>query len=247
MKEISSKSNSAIEGDHKSSGKRKSCYLNASFGSDQGTPLQFRRIRIRNTSAGSFRSSQLDDLSSDGTPGTVINGSLHRSTPGLKLTRRSSSPSNVSLDRSVNQKIKQLVMNSAKRLKTEITDIFKEDDDDTEDEEMSISQFSTSIESPTKLTSVNHHDTPRGSQQKRRVLAKNLSQSFTMHSEDEDCIRIDREIENFLTIPSTSAYYRTDSGFNELTQSSTMSQEIVDCENKLNLIPNMDESMNLVN
>lgn len=140
-------------------------------------------------------------------------------------------------------------MNSAKRPKAEITDLFKEDDE-SEDEEMQLSQFSTSIESPVKTRNAEHTDTPRGSQQKRRVRAKNLSQSFTMHSDDEEYERIDKEGDHFKTThpylsSATSAFYRTDSGFNELTQSSTASQEIVDYENKLNLIPNMDQSMTL--
>lgn len=151
---------------------------------------------------------------------------------------------------SVNRKISELVMNSAKRPRAEITDLFKEDDE-TEDEDMQLSQFSTSIESPIKAKNAEHSDTPRGSQQKRRVRAKNLSQSFTMlHSEDEEYEKVDKENVNFKVLnpssTSTSTFYRTDSGFNELTQSSTASQEIVDYENhKLNTIPNMDQSMTL--
>ncbi|KAL5291133.1 BORA family protein [Megaselia abdita] len=248
-KESPSKSNSAINNDI--SRKRKSSFLNSSFTSDRKTPTQFRYIQTKNIS-GSFRNSPNDGCSSEGTPGTVINGSLYRSTPGLLCTRRSSSPcfeSNVSIDRSVNKRISQLVMHSAKRVKAEITDLFKEDDE-TEDEEMQLSQFSSSIESPVKTTNAEHTDTPRGSQQKRRVRAKNLSQSFTMHSEDEEYEKVDKENDHFKTIhpcssSSTSTFYRTDSGFNELTQSSTASQEIVDYENKLNLIPNMDQSMTL--
>lgn len=137
-------------------------------------------------------------------------------------------------------------MNSAKRPRPEIIDLFKEDDE-TEDEEMQLSQFSTSIESPIKTTNAEHTDTPRGSQQKRRVRAKNLSQSFTMHS-DEEYERVDKENDHLKVIhpsSSTSTFYRTDSGFNELTQSSTASQEIVDYEHKMNSIPNMDQSMTL--
>lgn len=141
-------------------------------------------------------------------------------------------------------------MNSAKRPKSEITDIFKEEDE-TEDEELQLSQFSTSIESPGKFKNADHADTPRGSQQKRRVRAKNLSQSFTLHSEDEDFEKVDKEnlnskVNYVYSSSSTSTFYRTDSGFNELTQSSTASQEIIEYENKLNIIQNMDESMTLV-
>ncbi|EDW78916.1 uncharacterized protein Dwil_GK11230 [Drosophila willistoni] len=173
--------------------------------------------------------------------------SEHKFTPD-----RSSSPMMQSLehsDCSIYQRVRRLRVNSSKQLSDKEIHLFdeneeelqetttndieeaEEEEEDEEAEAMELSQLSFNCSS-------SNSDTPRGHRRRRSANRKNLSQSFSTQLEQEDQEDVEEEViqQNKDDIASTSAsvalapqprvtFYRTDSGFNEIS-SSCLSQEL---------------------
>ncbi|KAH8328022.1 hypothetical protein KR067_003066 [Drosophila pandora] len=179
-------------------------------------------------------------------------------TTALKFTPdRSSSPMGAleHSDCSINQRVSRLRVNSTRQASLPIMQVeqplfeesdeeeeqAEEDEQNDEEEEEDVETEEDDGEAMQLSTlsfncSSSNSDTPRGHRRHRSAQRKNLSQSFSANLEDEEDQMQEQGIKQHLTVPPAMnpqqgpriPLYRTDSGFNETSSTSTFvcSQEL---------------------